>query len=55
MPIIPNIGVVFSFTGSLSLDRYHFISYEFEESTNISVSIKSSLRVTDSQGVRPHC
>ena len=40
-PLVLYIGVVFSFAGSLSLDRYHFLVLdEFEENAEISVTIK---------------
>ena len=46
MPIIPHIGVVFSYMRSLSLDRYHFLFLDnFEGNTNISVTIKSASMV----------
>ena len=46
MLIIPYVGVVFSFVGPLSLDRYHF-DFEFEENANISAAIKSGSIVTN--------
>ena len=43
MPIIPYMGVVYSFMGSLSLDRYHFEFLMILKETLIFLSLLNSV------------